>query len=65
MSNIYEFKKEYLNECAELFVKTFSQDPWNEPWNFESAKRRLGHVALSPGFRGGELRNDEKVDGVV
>ncbi|EJT6171093.1 GNAT family N-acetyltransferase [Clostridium perfringens] len=65
MSNIYEFKKEYLNECAELFVKTFSQEPWNEPWNFESAKKRLNDVVLTPGFRGAVLRNDEKIEGVI
>ncbi|TGY45807.1 GNAT family N-acetyltransferase [Clostridium perfringens] len=65
MSNIYEFKKEYLNECAELFVKTFSQEPWNEPWNFESAKKRLNDVVLTPGFRGAVLRIDEKIEGVI
>ncbi|MFY8226345.1 GNAT family N-acetyltransferase [Clostridium perfringens] len=65
MSNIYEFKKEYLNECAELFVKTFSKEPWNEPWDFENAKKRLNDVVLTPGFRGAVLRNDEKIEGVI
>ena len=55
MSNIYEFKKEDLNECAELFVKTFSKEPWNEPWDFENAKKRLNDVVLTPGFRGAVL----------
>ena len=65
MSNIYEFKKEDLNECAELFVKTFSKEPWNEPWDFENAKKRLNDVVLTPGFRGAVLRNDEKIEGVI
>lgn len=65
MSNIYEFKKEDLKECAELFVKTFSKEPWNEPWNFESSKKRLNDVVLTPGFRGVVLRSDEKIEGVI
>lgn len=65
MGNIYEFKEEYLNECAELFVKTFSEEPWNEPWNFESAKKRLKDITLTPGFRGVILKNGWKIEGVI
>lgn len=65
MSNIYVFENEHLNESAKLFVETFSKEPWNEPWSFESAKKRLNDVILTPGFKGAILKEDEKIEGVI
>jgi aminoglycoside 6'-N-acetyltransferase I len=32
---------QHLKECADLFISVFSNPPWNEDWEIESALNRL------------------------
>jgi aminoglycoside 6'-N-acetyltransferase I len=38
--------------AASVFVECFSAPPWNEPWTFAAAVRRLRLFASAPTFRG-------------
>ena len=50
-------KHRYIEEsdieaCAKIFERVFSSEPWNEPWTFDAAYKRLNHFFESKGFFG-------------
>ena len=47
-----EIIKKDLKKCAEVFSRAFSNTPWNESWNTESALERISHFYDSKGFCG-------------
>lgn len=49
---IREIAPSDIDPCAQLFVMTFSNPPWNENWPAEVARKRLADCAASPGFLG-------------
>ena len=52
MKLIYDIEEKDLEECAELFVKTFNEEPWNEKWTVKNAGKRLSDAYNSPEFKG-------------
>lgn len=36
-----EMTEKHLDELAQLYVETFNAEPWNDEWNFETARKRL------------------------
>lgn len=65
MSNICDLKEEDLKGCAKLFLKTFGEEPWLEPWTFERAKKRLEDVFFTPGFKGAVVKEGEEIKGAI
>lgn len=47
-----EINKKDLEKCAEIFKRSFSNEPWNESWSSESALERISHFYDSKGFCG-------------
>ena len=56
--NFRPIKKSDIKNCAQLFSKVFSTEPWNEAWTEESAFKRLNHFSESEGFVGVLLECD-------
>ena len=56
--------EEDIEACANLFSKVFSSEPWNEPWEINSATERLMHFYHSKGFIG-LLAESENITGFV
>ena len=46
------FEEGFLDPCIALYVKVFSEPPWNETWTEDSAARRLRRVTSRNGFIG-------------
>lgn len=63
---IVDLTTENVGECARLFVRTFSGDPWNEAWTEADAAQRLGDVLATPRSAGVcALGDDGSVVGFV
>lgn len=51
--NFRRFSWEDLDECAELFLKVFTADPWYDNWiSLPQAKNYLGELIENPVFEG-------------
>ena len=53
-----EIIKNDLEKCADIFYKTFTDYPWNENWNNESALERISHFYYSKDFCGVVAKED-------
>jgi len=49
---IEALREEHLDECAHLYVSTFNAGPWNQRWNFETARKKLAWTLGVPAFLG-------------
>ena len=49
---IRDFKSDDFEGCVNLFIKVFSQTPWNDHWSLESASIYLRDIVMTPGFYG-------------
>lgn len=65
MIEIKEIQKEQLDACAELYVKVFNSEPWNDSWTAETAYRRLADIFNSPGFVGILIEDDGEIEGAA
>lgn len=54
-----------LKGFAELYVKVFNAEPWNDHWTVESAYGRLCDIAKSPHFVGVQYVQDGQVKGAI
>ncbi|NOR45973.1 MAG: GNAT family N-acetyltransferase [Candidatus Delongbacteria bacterium] len=53
-----------IDECVNLFIKVFSQKPWEDEWaSFEYAKSYLLDFVNTPGFIGLVATKDSKIIG--
>jgi len=60
-----EIIKTDLENCAEIFIRTFSSKPWNESWSNETALERISHFYDSKGFCGVLAVEDEALGFVL
>jgi aminoglycoside 6'-N-acetyltransferase I len=58
---IEAFKKDHLDECADLLVATFNAEPWNAKYTLHTAKKELAWILSVPGFVGLVSVTDEVV----
>lgn len=49
---IRQFKKEDLEDAADLYMKIFNLPPWNETWTLQKACSRIGAICSMKGFYG-------------
>jgi aminoglycoside 6'-N-acetyltransferase I len=54
-----------LEQCIELYIKVFNNQPWNESWSYETAKERLTDILHTPKFTGFLLKNNETPIGFI
>ena len=48
MERIEILKEDHLNECAHLLVSAFNTEPWNEHWTFDTVRKELAWIDLTP-----------------
>lgn len=65
MTEIKNIEQDDLVACAELYVKVFNTEPWNDKWTADTAFNRLADICNSPGFIGLLLEEDGEVAGAV
>jgi len=51
--------------CSNLYIKVFSEKPWNEVWEIDRVETRLLHFFKSQGFIGFLAESDEEILGFV
>jgi ribosomal protein S18 acetylase RimI-like enzyme len=54
-----------ISGCANLYIKVFSAEPWNEIWEIERVESRLLHFLNSQGFVGLLAESDNEITGFV
>lgn len=52
MSELIKLNHDHLAECSKLYTRIFSDVPWSEPWDENSARHRLQETFNTPGFIG-------------
>ena len=62
---IEKYSKQYLDQCASLYVEVFNDEPWNDRWNASSPKKRLMPIAGQEDFRGLVSLEDGALTGMV
>jgi aminoglycoside 6'-N-acetyltransferase I len=65
MIEVKEIQIVQLDACAELYVKVFNCEPWNDSWTVETAYKRLADIFNSPGFVGITIHEDEELRGAA
>lgn len=65
MGNIHSLKEIHLKSCAELYIKVFNAEPWNDEWALESAYNRLNDILISPNFIGVFYEEDNQIKGAI
>lgn len=60
-----ELTKEHINEIAEIYVRAFNSEPWNDVWTIESASKRISQMINCEGFDGLVAYEDEKMVGMI
>lgn len=54
-----------IENCAQIFVQTYNQAPWNYQWDLKDAVNYLAEYHSSPQFKGFILYDNEVVAGAV
>lgn len=65
MEVIENFEYNNLDECTNLFISAFNAEPWNDKWSFNTARRRLEDIYMTPNFKGLVYKKNDKIVGVI
>ena len=58
--------EKHLKECANIYIYTFNEPPWNDSWTDVTAYKRLEEIYKTPGFIGMlVMENDQVVAAVL
>jgi aminoglycoside 6'-N-acetyltransferase I len=63
--NIIQLTKIHIEACANIFIKTYNQAPWNYQWNLNAAIKYLGEYMSSAEFVGFAVYNDGEIAGAI
>ncbi|MBU5483731.1 GNAT family N-acetyltransferase [Clostridium sp. MSJ-11] len=65
VESIENLKYDNLDECSNLFIAAFNAEPWNDKWNFNTARKRLEDIYKTPNFKGLVYKKHNKIVGVI
>lgn len=65
MVNIYKFNEKYIEKAALALVNTYLQDPWNEKWTINSARRRIEIFISNPNAFSYIIENNQNIVGYI
>jgi aminoglycoside 6'-N-acetyltransferase I len=65
LDNIHSLKDTHLKSCAELYMKVFNAEPWNDEWTTESAYNRLNDILITPNFIGVYYEEDNEIKAAI
>jgi ribosomal protein S18 acetylase RimI-like enzyme len=54
-----------LEQCVELYINVFNNEPWNENWTYQDAKERLNDLINTPKSLGFLLYQSSNLIGLV
>lgn len=60
-----EMDRQNINQIANLFMRVFNGEPWNDEWTFETAYKRLQPMMERPGFLGMECYENNELAGII
>jgi ribosomal protein S18 acetylase RimI-like enzyme len=60
-----EMERQNINQIADLFMRVFNEEPWNDAWTFENAYKRLLPMMDRPGFYGMECYENNELAGMI
>jgi aminoglycoside 6'-N-acetyltransferase I len=63
--NFIELTKIHIDACANIFIKTYNEAPWNYQWNLEDAKKYLGEYMSSAEFVGFAIYDGSEIAGAI
>lgn len=63
--NIISLTKTHIDACADTFIKTYNQAPWNYQWNLEAATKYLNEYMSSANFVGFAIYHNDKIAGAL
>lgn len=52
MDSLEGMNRDQVMECAQLYVKVFNAEPWNDDWTMETSYQRLIDIFDTPNFAG-------------
>jgi len=52
MYHLNSIKADDLEACADLYVRVFNAEPWNDQWTLDTANNRLRDIFMTPNFVG-------------
>lgn len=59
------FRRDDLEDGAELYRTVFNRPPWNDEWTVETARNRLSEILETPGYRGYKASLEGELVGFV
>jgi aminoglycoside 6'-N-acetyltransferase I len=62
-ARFWPIEEKDIPDCAEVFVKVFGSEPWNEKWHIADAEARLEEMVHTPGFYGALAATDGEILG--
>lgn len=62
---ITEIKNIDISGCAELYVKVFNAEPWNDNWTMDTAYKRLSDFFAAPNFAGALYVDENAIKGAI
>jgi ribosomal protein S18 acetylase RimI-like enzyme len=62
-ARFWPIEEKDIPDCAEVFVKVFGNEPWNEEWHIADARARLEEIYHTPGFHGIFVASDYEMLG--
>ncbi len=65
MIELRKFQEPDFNDCAKLFLKVFSGEPWYDKWeSIDTVKKYLGEFTVNPMFKGFVAIEKNRIVGV-
>lgn len=65
MGSLEGMNRDQVMECAQLYVKVFNAEPWNDGWTMETSYQRLIDNFDTPNFAGVLYQEDGRVKGAA
>lgn len=62
---LVKYRKEYEDSLIRSYIETFSEEPWNDVWDYDWVLNRIRWVAEVPNFTGIVAIEDERVVGAL
>ena len=60
-----ELTQEHINKIAEIYVRAFNSEPWNDEWTVETASKRISQMMNCEGFDGLIVCENDKILGMI
>lgn len=65
MESLEGMNRDQVMECAQLYVKVFNAEPWNDEWTMETAYQRLIDIFDTPNFAGVLYQEEGRLKGAA